>query len=207
MKKIITATIVIVSFILPFCVFAVVPATTQLVTLLQKTNSFQANFTQQTYDAKNQLIQKSRGKMQFVRPGQFRWETFSPTHQIIIANNQWLWIYDVDLQQVTKQPINKAAITPARVLSGDTAKLLADFDVTHEQNGIKTQFNLMPKNKESAWQQVIIYFKGSVLQGISITNELGQKNIFSFSSSKTNIKLAPTLFQFTPPKGVDVLQS
>lgn len=208
MKKRIVAITLIFSLLLSVTgLSAETSAATQLASLLQKTNTFQANFVQRTLDNKNNLIQTSQGTMQFIRPMQFRWETLKPTHQIVIANNQWLWIYDVDLMQVTKQRMNQEAITPARILSGDTKELLTQFDVTMTKTGSTKVFYLHPQKKQSTWQQASIHFNGSTLQGLSIINALLQKNNFTFSAVKTNIHLSPELFQFTPPKGVDVLES
>ncbi len=106
-----------------------------LASLLSNYQSLQANFTQTITDEKGKVLQKSRGKMSLKRPGQFRWQITAPNKQLIIANNKYLWIYDVDLEQATRQKINKAnANSPAWLLSGSVTQIQQRF-VVKEING------------------------------------------------------------------------
>ena len=49
--------------------------------------TYQAHFTQKTYDGQH-LVSTTKGLMALKRPGYFRWETFSPTHQIILVTQK-----------------------------------------------------------------------------------------------------------------------
>ncbi|MFK3617120.1 outer membrane lipoprotein chaperone LolA, partial [Coxiella burnetii] len=94
-------------------------ATTQLSQLLSNFRTYQAKFNQITFDGQDRVIQQSHGRVMIMRPGRFRWETDSPTKQIIITNGKTLWVYDVDLSQATQQPLaQKTNINPASLLSG-----------------------------------------------------------------------------------------
>ena len=48
-------------------------------------------------------------------------------------------------------------------------------------------------------------FKGNVLHQIYVINQLDQINDYRFSQIKINSSLSPRLFQFRPPKGVDIV--
>src|SRR3990167_5239597 len=78
--------------------------------LLQKKlntlQSMRANFTQVIY-VKQREISHSDGNMALQRPGHFRWQTKNPMAQIIVADGKKIWIYDVDLEQVTVKDQNK----------------------------------------------------------------------------------------------------
>lgn len=180
---------------------------TKLDQLLQKTSTFQASFTQTTISENNSIVQKSSGTVQFQRPGKFRWETLKPTHQVIVTNNQWLWIYDIDLKQVTKRQVNRDMLTPARVLSSDSTALLKRFKVEMGQSAGRVKFILLAKSKKANFKEVIIFFVNDTLTGLSVINQIGQTNNFHFSDVKTNQPLNASLFDFTPPAGVDVLRS
>lgn len=175
--------------------------------LLKHTNTFQAHFSQVTISQNNRILSQSEGTMHFRRPNQFRWETTKPSHQIVIKNNQWLWVYDVDLKQATKEKVSEDRLTPASVLLGDTAELLKNFTVTMGKSGKREQFLLIAKNKETNFREVMIYFVDDLLTGLSVINPLGQKNRFSFSEVKKNVPLDSALFTFKTPQGVDLLQS
>jgi len=63
--------------------------------------SFSADFEQSTFDDKDQLLRKSQGHIDFVAPNRFH---ISDDHgQTIVADGQWVWIYDRDLNQVIRK--------------------------------------------------------------------------------------------------------
>src|SRR5258708_7700972 len=73
---------------------------------LNAINKMSANFDQ-TIKAGNREVSNSLGTMALSRPGRFRWQTKSPLEQIIVADGKKLWIYDVDLEQVTVRKQDK----------------------------------------------------------------------------------------------------
>lgn len=93
-------------------------------TYLANTKNMTASFTQTTSGSSKSLSAgKFSGSMMVKRPNKFRWETKSPSEQLIVANGSSLWIYDKDLSQATKQNVDsQIGNTPALLLSGDPAK-------------------------------------------------------------------------------------
>ncbi|HEV8693966.1 MAG TPA: outer membrane lipoprotein chaperone LolA, partial [Lysobacter sp.] len=61
-------------------------------------------FAQQVFDPKGKLKESSSGKVALSAPRLFRWEYVKPYPQLIVADGKTVWIYDPDLQQVTKRP-------------------------------------------------------------------------------------------------------
>src|SRR5262245_18696546 len=55
----------------------------------------------QVIKSKDKEISSSSGTMALERPGRFRWQTSEPMEQLVIADGKKLWVYDVDLEQVT----------------------------------------------------------------------------------------------------------
>ena len=49
-------------------------------------------------DAPSQVL---RGRMRFSRPDRFRFDYLTPYEQVIVADGQAIWLYDVDLAQVS----------------------------------------------------------------------------------------------------------
>ena len=93
--------------------------------LLTNTKSMSANFTQTTKGASSGTF---KGVMSVERPNNFRWETTSPSEQLIVANGSSMWIYDKDLEQATKQGVDtQVGNTPALLLSGDPSKINSNF--------------------------------------------------------------------------------
>ncbi|KTD12118.1 outer membrane lipoprotein chaperone LolA [Legionella jamestowniensis] len=173
---------------------------------LNSIRSLSANFSQ-VVKAKERELSSSSGKMALERPGRFRWETKDPMEQLVVADGEKLWVYDVDLEQVTVKKQEKGVGgTAALFLSGYDDTVARDFDVTETAKGKKQVYDLHSKSNKANFQRVKLIFMGDVLSGIEMYDQLGQHTIVSLKNIKTNPKLAANLFKFKPPKGTDVVQ-
>ncbi len=165
-----------------------------------------ADFTQTVYDENHQVIQKNVGTMALSRPGKFRWAVETPNAQLLIADGAYLWIYDVDLSQATRQKLDKNKTTsPASLLSGSIENLEARFKVT--QLNHTDNFKLVPKNKDDLFQSIVLSFTQNKLTHMQLMDNLGSLSLFEFNHVQIDAKMAPSVFQFTPPKNVDVIRN
>ncbi len=170
--------------------------------------SMRANFQQALYSEAKMPASKSSGKMAILRPGKFRWETKSPNDQILIANGTTLWIYDVDLEQATKQHIDvKDSNSPALFLSGEIGDIPKRFNVSEVKNAEGTAFKLQAKDPEDMFQSMVILFKQKKLAKMTAETRLGQRSEFRFENVVLNPTLAASLFEFKPAKGVDIIKN
>lgn len=182
------------------------PPTAELNQLLSNLSEFSADFKQTSYNAKHQILQESKGHLMLLRPGNFKWEVTEPTHQILITNGKTLWVYDVDLEQVTQQKLSdQGELNPAQLLSGSIASLEQQFSVTEEANPSYRVFLLKPKAKGAVVKWIRLQFDQHNLVMMQFDNELDETNDFQFSHIQTSLKLSPRYFNFAPPRGVDVL--
>ena len=190
------------------CAFAdEVKAAQQLSALLQRYQNFTADFSQVTFTQKGRVIQRSSGRLLLSRPGKFRWEALKPNKQIIIANNDKLWVYDVDLEQATVQKLVPGKSTdPATLLSGNVKELIKNFQVAVRDARGALWFQLLPKQKEGVFKKVLMQFKNNELVGMRVLNNLDQTSIFKFSTIQVDADIDPALFIFKPNKNVDVVR-
>ncbi|GAG76900.1 unnamed protein product, partial [marine sediment metagenome] len=109
-------------------------------------NAYQAKFKQWPQSGRAGNITPSEGTVSLARPGRFRWETRTPTHQILLVSGNQLTIYDVDLMQVTLQKLPPQGIFNPAVLLSATPKVLASrFIITRvHQAGLDDAFILKP---------------------------------------------------------------
>ena len=159
-------------------------------------------------------VKTSSGTFEFSRPGQFKFVYKKPFEQSIVADGQTLWLYDVDLNQVTSrkqaQVLNS---TPAALIASasDLKALQADFTLAAEpdKDGVKDGIEWVkatPKSKDSQVQTVRIGFRAGVLAALEILDSFGQMSRMSFSAFKANLPLDAATFDFKPPAGVDVVR-
>lgn len=170
--------------------------------LLSNTKSMTASFTQTTKGASNGTF---KGKMSVQRPNNFRWETTSPSEQLIVANGSSLWIFDKDLEQATKQSVdNQVGNTPALLLSGDPSKIDKNFKVTQPYS-TKNYYVLYPKSSDASFKSLSMSFSGGKPVMMVLNDTLGQTTSIKFSNIKLNPTINSSQFKFTPPKGVDII--
>ncbi|WP_435980122.1 outer membrane lipoprotein chaperone LolA [Psychrobacter sp. DM4] len=170
--------------------------------LLTNTKSMSANFTQTTKGASSGTF---KGVMSVERPNNFRWETTSPSEQLIVANGSSMWIYDKDLEQATKQGVDtQVGNTPALLLSGDPSKINSNFKVT-QPYASKNYYVLYPKSNDASFKSLSMSFSGGKPVMMVLNDTLGQTTSIKFSNIKLNPSINSSQFKFTPPKGVDVI--
>lgn len=200
MKKIFLA--VLLSFSTSaFCQTADELLQVKLNTIRSMTASFK-----QVVKAKERVVSRSSGTMALERPGRFRWQTKEPMAQLMIADGQRIWVYDTDLEQVTVKKQQKGlGGTAALFLSGYDDTVTRDFTVTQSGSSENPVFDLKSKSAKANFQRIKIMFHENILSGLELYDQLGQVTSVQLSQTKLNPKLAAPLFQFKPPKGVDVV--
>lgn len=173
-----------------------------LVVALKQFDTLSATF-KQSVTADKSTEQSATGKMALKRPGKFHWETKTPTQQLLIADGQYVWLYDVDLEQVTRQSQQTSDHnSPAVFLTGDLTKINERFTVTEPA---ANTFLLKSKSPDDMFQSVKLTFDHQKLSSMAVDTKLGQRSEFHFTDVKYNPDLPKTTFNFTPPKGVDVI--
>jgi outer membrane lipoprotein carrier protein len=187
-------------------------AVEKLKAFIASTHSAQANFTQVVLDQNGKRIQSASGTMQFVRPGRFRWTYRKPYEQLIVGDGNKFWLYDADLNQVTVRKLDAAlGSSPAALLSGSN-EIERGFALTEDgsRDGLEW-LQAVPKGRgskgpDSSFEKILMAFNAqSELAAMELNDMFGHKTVLRFSAMQRNPKLPAQLFQFTPPKGADVL--
>ncbi|MDR2626000.1 MAG: outer membrane lipoprotein chaperone LolA [Zoogloeaceae bacterium] len=176
---------------------------------LATTKSFQADFSQTTRGPSSKTPQHSQGKVALVKPGKFRWEITEPYVQLAVGDGKQVWLFDPELEQVTRRKMDAALSTsPAALLVGKR-DVLRQFDLEEEEpadaEGIKW-VRAYPKNKENFERVRVGFHANGQLAGMELLDTFGQTMTFRFYNLRQNPPLPAHLFTFTPPEGVEVIQ-
>ena len=75
----------------------------QLDRFFEKVTTFKASFIQVVLDENLLALEETSGLLWIARPGRFRWDYESVHAQTIVADGEVLWLYDVELEQVTRR--------------------------------------------------------------------------------------------------------
>jgi outer membrane lipoprotein carrier protein len=170
--------------------------------------SGRATFTQVVTAADSAKKKTSSGSFEFARPNRFRFVYTKPYEQTIVGDGQKVWLYDVDLQQVSVRSMDQAlGATPAALLAG--AQLDKDFELTAQPSaqGLDwVQATPRAKSESVGFQSLRVGFKGKDLAALELVDSFGQRSLLTFSDLTINVALAAEVFRFTPPAGVEVLR-
>ncbi len=208
MKRIATA-------LIAFCALAAwAEGLKDLEDFVKNTKSGRSEFTQVvTSPAKAGQSARSKtstGTFEFLRPNRFKFVYQKPFEQTIVADGQTLWLYDVDLKQVTARQQSQAlGTTPAALIAAapDLRALQADFTLSAAPQADGLQWVLaLPKGKDGQLQSVRVGFRAGALAALEILDSFGQKSTLSFNGFQANTALDASHFQFKPPPGVDVVR-
>ncbi|NYZ64317.1 outer membrane lipoprotein chaperone LolA [Luteimonas deserti] len=168
----------------------------------------EGQFTQQVTDGNGRVKETSSGTLALSAPRLFRWEYVKPYPQLIVADGRTVWVYDPDLQQVTRRSQGSQEQDSPLAALIDPAKLDRDFNV--EPAGSSAGLNwlqLRPKRSDNAaFERARLGFAADgALSRMEIHDTLGQRTTIGFSGWTRNPTFARDTFRYTPPAGVDVV--
>lgn len=123
----------------------------ELTTWLGPLTQFEAKFEQQSFNEAGVLTETSAGQMAIARPGRFRWDYTTPFEQTILADGQQLWIYDIEMEQITVRALDDSVESlPSVLLSGEVEEILQKFTVTRIRSGNNTPSDESPSDQSVA---------------------------------------------------------
>lgn len=182
---------------------------------LREVSSGKSGFTQVVTSPKRstETVARSKtstGTFEFLRPNRFRFEYTKPFEQTIVADGQTLWLYDVDLNQVTARGQKEVlGSTPAALIAAGTdLKGLSDaFDLKAAvaRDGLEW-LEAKPKDRNGQLQMVRVGFKQGQLSVLDIEDSLGQRSVLTFNNWQANAALKADAFKFQPPAGASVMR-
>jgi outer membrane lipoprotein carrier protein len=181
------------------------PARAKLDAFAQGLHAISGHFSQTLTDPSGKT-QTSNGTLVLEAPHQFRWDTLAPYKQTIVADGSRVWLYDPDLEQVTvRKQDTEEAHSPLTVLT-DLKQLDKDFTVTEqgEKDGL-VWLRLTSSGQDPQFSYADLGFDANGLARMQFKDQLGAITDIHFSNWQRNPTIPPQDFNFTPPKGADVI--
>ena len=200
--------ILMVSFLLASCLSGIAlaqSAESRLNAALKRLDNLTAEFKQTVLDRDKRVIEQSSGKVAIQRPGKFSWISTSPYEAQIIADGSELWVYDVDLDQVTVKPMESGLAAAPIMILMKQQDIGVDFVIREVgQRKFLYWVSLDPKTKDMEYSKVFIGLENGVVKAMELRDSFGQSTQIVFENLRFNVVHDPATFQFIPPAGVDV---
>ncbi len=172
-------------------------ATDQLLARLKPIGYMQGEFSQRQYGDGGAVLAESSGSFKLLRPFFFSWNIRSPDQQLIVANAEYLWHYDIDLQTATRRPVvGNVEASPLQILGGDESALREQYAVTQDS---EDTFTLIPSGQAHGFRKLSVTFAADAIKQMDIIDKLGQRVVVDFSGVDTRTRLTSSDFEFTPP--------
>lgn len=185
-------------------------ALSQLVSVLQQTNTLSADVEQLLIGEDGRELEESRAKLLMQKPANFRWEIVEPYNELMVTDGSLIWRYEPDLEQVTIQTFDmELDRTPVMLLNGTAESIGESYAVSAATmtDGIHTRFLLQPKRPESQFERMSLTFKGADLEEMQFEDSRGARTSLTFRQVQRNQPLSTDQFHYTPPEGVEVIDS
>jgi outer membrane lipoprotein carrier protein len=179
----------------------------QLRAFVSTVTSATGSFSQYTVNDQGRTQPAQTGVFSFQRPGKFKWAVQKPYEQLVISDGRQVFQYDPDLAQVTERKVDAAIGTsPAAILFG-SGSLEQSFDVSAlpAKDGVDW-LRAKPRTADAGFSRVDIGMKNNLPVRVELLDSFGQTTRVDLSAIQANPQLPAKEFQFTAPKGVDVVK-
>ncbi len=194
------------------------PTASQIVDKVQDfyagVDDYKAAFVQTTaHKMFSGRLERGYGTLMFKKGGLMRWEYKRPDEKYFIYDGTFLWIYEPAVPQAFKGAADAERLRRALAFLTGEGKIKDEYKakkVKSERYGFAKGFvlKLRPKKKNSPFKHVELYVDKKdyhVVRSVVVDHD-NNRNRLDFSNVKTNNGLAAGLFEFTPPKGVPVIE-
>ncbi|MCP4768923.1 MAG: outer membrane lipoprotein chaperone LolA [Gammaproteobacteria bacterium] len=181
-------------------------AAQRLTAALRNMDNLTTEFKQTLLDEDKNVVQQSRGTLALQRPGKFAWIYTEPFEQRIIADGSELWVYDVELDQVTVKPMGQGLSNAPIMILMKQADVSEQFEVSEVgQRKFLYWVELSPHAADDLeYTHVYIGIKDDQVRAMELQDQFGQSTQIVFENQRSGVVHNPATFKFVPPPGVDV---
>lgn len=181
----------------------------------QSATRLQATFLER-YRENGRVVRVESGDAYFLRPGKMRWDYQAPEKNTFLVDGKYVWFYSPADHTVTRMPSKQsddwrtplAFLTSHMKLSRLCSRIVVALD---EQpalpDGMVYRCTLRNTADHDSSSKAVLFELSpqAELNRILIPQEGGIELEFSFKGWRWNPDLDKTLFQFTPPRDVVIV--
>ena len=172
---------------------------------LKQMDNLSTEFKQTLLDEDKNVVQQSSGTLALQRPGKFAWLYTEPFEQRIIADGSELWIYDVELDQVTVKPMDQGLANAPIMILMKQADISEQFEISEVgQRKFLYWVELLPHAGDLEYTHIYIGIDDDSVRAMELQDQFGQSTQIVFENLRVGVVHDPATFRFVPPPGVDV---
>lgn len=174
-----------------------------------RAQSLKLDFSE-TYTASRRPVQVEAGTLYLRKPGRMRWEYSSPAGKLFVSDGKNVYLYLPEERRVEKSKLKESEDlrAPLAFLLGklEFDREFESFEMRPE--GDATNIVANPKSKNLAYTKVeFVALPDGRITRLRVTGQDQSKLEFTFSNEQMNAPVAPALFVFRAPAGVQVVEA
>lgn len=183
----------------------VLAASSSLQLMIDQLQTYSAEFVQERPEEHFFRVERATGTFDLTRPGKMRWDYHTPDEQQIVVDGKHVWVYDIDLAQVSVRPVAdiQADIPLAWLLFNEPIEKSYQIIPAGSRDGL-TWFNLRPRGN-TFFQSIEIGLKDGVMYAVWMYQTSDNITKVRFNNVRVNERIPSRAFEFTPPQGTDVV--
>jgi outer membrane lipoprotein carrier protein len=153
---------------------------------------------------------EERGRLLIAPPDRMRWEYQDPEPKLFVTYRDRAWFYLPEDAMAYRLSLDDrtARRLPSRLMAGDetlSEEFMAD-SVTEQDDG-SLRLSLHPRVPDEGIESLVLLLRppGPEIVSLRVTDSLGNVTEFRFPELEPVDPLDDSLFLFTPPEGVEVV--
>jgi len=175
---------------------------------------FRARFSQEYRRAVVGRNTLSTGTVAFKKPGRMRWDYDKPEPRVFVSDGRVLWLYEPSEKQAFRQDLKRSQLPAALAFLMGKGKIADEFEVSFAKDAKQGRpgdhrLALSPKRPQSAYKAILFVVdpKEFLVRETVLVDSQGNTNHFIFDDLEVNAKVPDSLFKWTPPPGVRVVDT
>ena len=173
-----------------------------------KIGDFEADFVQTILNPVLRTKTTGNGHLYVKRPGRMKWVYATPERQELIYDGKRLVAYYPDDKVANITEISRDSSSPSLLFLAGQGNILRDFIPSNGDSTVTgtVGLKLTPRRPEPEYEYFVLMVeeKSAQLRGLRTRDNQGGDTTTTFQNLRENGGVRDSLFEFTPPKGVEV---
>ncbi|HEY4361768.1 MAG TPA: outer membrane lipoprotein chaperone LolA [Bryobacteraceae bacterium] len=167
-------------------------------------NTLQVDFSYTLAKGLRRSVQK--GVLYLHKPGRMRWQYSTPEGNLFISDGKYVYDYDAKANEMWKQKLNDAGDLRG-ALGFLLGKINFDADFKQFESDSKTGLiKAIPKSDKAPYTEIsFLATPDFVIHRLIVKGVDGSTSDYTFENEKKNPPVPDTMFHFTPPPGVKLV--
>lgn len=190
----------LIIMIMLFALSAYAESMQDVVTALNKINSYSADFIQKT-EIDGFGSDTYTGKLYIKSRKQAMWDYIKPYRQFYLFDQKIMQYYDSDSKQLIRQKLDPSTNAFMRLMM-NPADMRSDFNASY--NSATGKLGITPLSKKSGLSPIVFTIKNGQITALSTKDQNGNNTTIIFSNIKIDPSIPDSVFTPDIPKGTQV---